>query len=189
MNTTWGAKTVSTYFDHHEGQDSPGVYRWESFTLTDVGIDSSIIYRTTYFTPDLIVTSVLNWTNNTKIPTADVRSDESSAAGLFQVAPVPSSMNIINGTGSGVWEIGSVRIADGQHLKYNLTALGGYLLVFSQKDLIDTENTGLVHFRSNASLVRNQTGEVDQALPAGTYWYCLLVRSSPEGGYVYRYWQ
>lgn len=185
INTSWGQKTVSTYLWHHDGPN----YQGESLTLTDVGIDSSTVYRTTYFTPDLYVTSVLTATNSTKIQGTDLRVDGATATGSNEVVTEPSMTNIVNGTGSGNWLLGSVNVSGGQHLKYNLTALGGYMMFFSVRDLIDTENIGQVHFVHNASLLRNQAGEVDQALTAGTYWYGMVVRNSPEGGYFDYYWR
>ena len=182
IDTTWGKKTVSTYFEYHYASG-----KGQCMMLTDVGIDTGVVYRKTLFTPDILVTVVLTYTNSTRVPDADTRVHEAVATGLNDVRSEPDSVNVLKGNG-GLYTYGSLRISEGQHIKYNLTALGGYFMVFSGTDLIHTENDRLLQHRQEVSMGLNQTGEIDKELPEGTYWFCLAIAESPNGGYLYRYW-
>ena len=181
ISTIWGNKTVSVYLNYY--QDTNGN---QCMVLTDVGIDSRLIYRSDYFTPEMMVICSLSGTNNTDIPTADVRSNEAASIGIGSPSEVPTSYGITNGSGFSTY--GSLRIDPGQHLKYDLTGTGGWVLIFSTKDLVDMDNDHLMHYRQNASLIKNQPGQIDIEMEGGTYWFYAAVENSPEDVTLTYYW-
>jgi hypothetical protein len=189
ISTPWGNKTVSTYFEVVSDQGNA----WDAFAktcmkLTNVGIDSHIVYRSTYFSTEMVVSSELTSSNSSKIANADTRASEASAVSSIVVKDMPGSTNILGGNNGVTYTYGSFRVAEGQHVRFNLTALGGYFLIFSEKDLLDTEGTSQLHYQNEASLGQNVTGEVDKEMSSGTYWYCMSVERSAEGGMDYWFW-
>jgi hypothetical protein len=188
INTSWGNKTVSTYFEFISVQGKAWDATETCVKLTDVGIDSDVVYRSTYFTPEMVISSELTYSNCSKIAYADKRVGEAHAISDNVIRDASDSVNILGGNNGGTYTYGSFRVAEGQHVRFNLTALGGYFMVFSEKDLIDTESAKLLHFRSEVSLGQNVTGEVDKVMPPGTYWYLMNVKASQEGGMFYWFW-
>jgi hypothetical protein len=177
IDTKWGEKTAQMFLK---------IADMKTIVITDVGIDSSIIYRTTYLTSDSAVRSVLMASNNSDIPNADTRISGDVAIGLGKVQNYSGTLRMFLPT-EGVYMYGSVAVLEGQGLTYNMTDSGAYLYFFSVQDLNDISNDGQLHFQKSVSLELNQTGMVSSKVPAGTYWFCLIIESA-SGGSFWPYW-
>lgn len=181
ITTIWGNKTVSMYL-HHYQEDNGN----QCMVLTDVGIDSQLIYRSDYFTPEILVTCSLSGTNNTDVPTADERPSEAASTGVGSPSEIPTRYQITNGSGFSTY--GSLEISSGQQLNYNLTGAGGYVMIFSTKDLVDMDNDGVMHYCQKSSLIGDHPGQIDIALDEGTYWFYAAVENSPEDVSLTYFW-
>jgi hypothetical protein len=175
--TTWGEKTVQMYLR---------VYNMTTIVLTDVGIDSSIIYRTSYLTPIGIIKSILTSSNNSDLPKADTRVSNDHHTGLSKVIDHLGTARLFLPT-EGSWMYGSIEVSEGQSLSYNLTDSGGRLYFFTVQNLIDTSNDDRMHYQKDASLELGQPGMIGSQVPAGTYWFVLTIASASGGGF-YPYW-
>jgi hypothetical protein len=169
--TAWGEKTVKMYLK----LDLPNL-----IVLTDVGIDSSIIYRTMIVSSNASVKSVLTASNNTNIQTSDTRISSDSAIGEWTVLGRGGTLHYFN-PGEAALIAGSIKISEGQNLTYQQGIPETSLYFFTVQDLIASSNDGLIHYEPNISLRYNQTGMVSAKVLAGTYWYCLIRESGPEG--------
>jgi len=178
INTTWGEKTTNLYLKAVDP---------DAIVITDVGIDSAIIYRTSCLTRNGTLQSVLTTSNNTDIVNADTRIDNERATGMERVLDHEGT-NYTVWSNEGHYAYGSVEVKVGQALRYNMSITGGFLYVFNFQDLVDISNDGQAHYRHDVSMGWNETGPVSAMVPAGTYWYCMVVPSSYSGGSFIPYW-
>jgi hypothetical protein len=173
ISTKWGEKTAKLYLK---------IDSTKTIVLTDVGIDSSIIYRTTCLKVNGTLKSTLTASNNTNINDSDARINDDSASGLGKIDDsVPTFYTFDPGGGFSM--CGSVRVSEGQSVGYNLTDSGAFLYFFSQGDLYATSNGNDTIKEQGLSMELNDTGKVEKQVPAGTYWYCLVIENSTGGGF------
>jgi hypothetical protein len=173
IGTKWGEKTAKLYLKIDSAQ---------TIVLTDVGIDSSIVYRTTCLTANGTLKSTLTSSNYTNIDGSDARINDDSAPGLGKIDNrVPTFYTF--SPGEGISMCGSVLVSEGQSLGYNLTDSGAFICFFSLRDLYATSNGNDTIKEPGLSMELNNTGKVENQVPAGTYWYCLVIGNASGGGF------
>lgn len=177
ITTVWGEKTSKMYVTTNAAM---------SIILTDVGIDSAVIYRTTFLTANSTIQSVLTDTNISEISAADTRINSEIATGLAKAYGAATKNHVSPGLGI-LWS-GSVEISEGQNLSYEMTIPNGFVHVFTTQDLFATSNGLEPHYEPALSLEWNQTGTVNESVPAGTYWFFAMVTDGSNNGYFRPYW-
>ncbi len=180
LSTQWGEKTVATYFSYRSSFD-----KVNCMILTEVGIDSTTIYRVTYFSPNMTVSQELMETNSSGIQSADLRLIDMVGSGVSKVTETATIYGAMENSSMSMW--GSIYVSQGEHLRYNTTFNEGFIYFFSQDDLVKISNTQHLHYQINVSQDSIQPGEVDLAMPSGTYWYCISITNSNGGG-IRPYW-
>lgn len=173
ISTRWGEKTAKLYLK---------IDSTMAIVMTDVGIDSSIVYRTTCITVNGTLKATLTSSNNTYIDGSDTRMSDDSATGLCKIDDRIPTFDTFS-AGEGGWMCGSVLVSEGQTLGYNLTDSGGFLYFFSVRNLYDTSNGNETIKLQGLSMELNNTGKVQVQVPAGTYWYCLVIGNASGGGF------
>jgi hypothetical protein len=173
ISTRWGEKTAKLYLK---------IDGTNAIILTDVGIDSSIVYRTTCLTANGSIKSTLTSSNNSIVIDADTRISQDTARGLGVIDDrIPTFYTF--SPGEGVSMCGSVLVSEGQSLGYNLTDSGSFLYFFSPQDLYATSNGNDTIKEQGLSMELDQPGKVESQVPSGTYWYCLVIENASGGGF------
>jgi hypothetical protein len=177
ISTSFGTKCVKLM----------GRYDTSTLILTDVGLDSFLVYRLTAIRPGFSCAIQLTETNITGISQSDTRMQSILVEGRSTVSENPQSEGFPGG-GGGIWMYGSIEVQEGQRIRYNMSGQPAKIYVFTLSDFYDMENDGEFSCNATLSLV-NVTGEVDVLTDKGTYWFVFdYMFGETEATFTY-YWQ
>ncbi len=180
IDTPWGSKAVASYLMPYDDQ----------LVLTEIGMESSILYHLVVFCPDYHYSVSLIEANNTNLQIFDEPIKLSKVVTLSHPKQSPSVWRCEGGDDGGDYQgyayaLGSVEIREGENLKYCVTGSRTTALFFNEDDIRGLEETGLFHFNSTISRMSGDSGSFDSPVQPGTYWYIIAMRAS---GTAEQYW-
>ena len=179
--TPCGEKSVSIWLKIDPGQ----------LIFYDVGIESSVVYRMVVSSPQYHYSYALSFVNNTNLGGYDnlVRSTEVHAISRPSEVPQVFWCGSENGSemhGGYSSGFGSLEIASGERLRYEIRGNMSSAFIFDSETLSEMHTTGAFLFNSTLSRTAGNPGMVDAAVQPGTYWFLFEFRSN---GRVAYYWQ
>jgi hypothetical protein len=179
LNTTFGQKMVSTYYSSSE----------ECMVIREVGIESGVIYLTSYLKENYSLTIKMNDTINEKVWDADSEllpftfSDEYSHV-IYGSAPTYWSNAYEH---RSMW--GMIEIRNGDELKYRLngTTIAVYFLdVLAIKSM---EESGNYYFDPEKSTMMGDGEDFWEDVTSGHYLYLIVHPGSAEDVWIKPYWE
>jgi len=174
ITTPLGEKSVETWFEPFN----------DHVMITQIGMESSILYQVIVSSPDYHYSISLIYANNTNLEVYDNPLDLPQVSSLAHPSIEPTSYQCDNG--STCCNFGLVNIRAGENLKYTLTGNSTSALFFTTEDLRMIEETGMFTYNSSISRAAGDPGSFDFQVLPGTYFYVITVGSL---GSASQYWQ
>ena len=181
IQTPIGEKSVSIWLKIDPGQ----------LIFYDVGIESSIVYRMVVSSPQHHYCYALSFVNNSNLGGYDNLVHPTKVHAISRPSEVPqvfwcgseNGSEMYGGYSSG---FGSLEIASGERLSYEIRGNMSSAFIFDSETLSEMHTTGAFLFNSTLSRTAGNPGMVDAAVQPGTYWFLFEFRSN---GRVAYYWQ
>jgi hypothetical protein len=119
-------------------------------------------------------------TNNTQLASADQVSRAVDIRGYEKISigqGIPTSYQGGPGLGrAGAFISGSVEANAGDRFRYTITGNDTTVFVFTLMDFQNMERTGKCACNAPLSKPADISGEIDQPVGSGTYWYLVAIR-------------
>jgi hypothetical protein len=162
-----------------------------SVVILNIGLHTSLVYRTVVSNPDYHYTILLNSTNSDRVRGADDRYWEHELDSGLRANDEPTGMG--NGQGGGMMIWGMLQVEEGDFLRYEIVGMNGTVYVFSISDLNNMELSGDFTFEHDLSII-NSSGSVNAIVEPGNYWFTFYQDGteeylSSEHGWFYLYFQ
>jgi hypothetical protein len=160
-----------------------------SVVIVDIGLQTSLIYKTVVSNPDYHYTILLNSTTSDRVRGADDRLWKGEIDSGLRVSDQPTGMGNLPGAGMRSWTM--LKVKQGETLRYDIVGMNGTAYVFSMDDLKIMEETENFTFEHELSLI-NCSGSVNATVAPGLYWFIFYQDGTEEFvsndcGWVYLY--
>ena len=179
IGTPLGPKAVATWLMPYD----------DHLVITEVGMESNILYQMVVSYPDFHYSVSLAAANNTNLKIFDEPFKLPKILSPNHPKEEPGVWRSECGDGGDYegysFAFGSVEIRHGENLKYSITGNRTSALFFSADDLHIVERTGLFYYNATISRTSGNPGNFDSPVQPGTYWYVIAMRSS---GTAEEYW-